>query len=275
MKIRITKLYLFLILLTVLILSSLGIKVLEGMNIIEGNSNMDDSAAALTAGGDQDGDGKDNDGNTAADGDEYNPFSTSESNNLSKMMQGDEDDEEITGDYDDTTFVPDVRVNFQNNNPSKSKMSYGTESGISKDAIPPGQEHLYILKSQVVPPVCPKCPSSGGGGGGGGKGGMKGGDCCPKAPPCPRPQRCPEPAFTCKKVPNYSAANVDSVLPGGGEGGGMMGGGGMGGGGMGGGGGGLLGQGEKDKNSGLLNGTGAGAGDGKAIPVLNSFASYS
>ena len=42
MKIKLTKFYLFLILLAVLILSSLGIKVLEGMNIIEGNSNMDD-----------------------------------------------------------------------------------------------------------------------------------------------------------------------------------------------------------------------------------------
>ena len=41
MKIKLTKFYLFLILLTVLIFSSLGIKVLEGMNIIEG---IDDSA---------------------------------------------------------------------------------------------------------------------------------------------------------------------------------------------------------------------------------------
>ena len=28
-----------------------------------------------------------------------------------------------------------------------------------------------------------------------------------------RPQRCPEPAFTCKKVPNYEASAVDNVLP--------------------------------------------------------------
>ena len=60
-----------------------------------------------------------------------------------------------------------------------------------------------------------------------------------ECPPCPRPQRCPEPAFTCKKVPNYSAANVDSILPS------------------------------------TMDGTGAGAGDGKPIPVLNSFASFS
>lgn len=269
MKIKLTKFYLFLILLAVLILSSLGIKVLEGMNIIEGNSNMDDSSLALTAGGEEA--GPDNNGNDAGDGSEYNPFGNSESNEMSDMMQGDNnagnpEDGDITGDYDDTTFQPDLRVTFQNSNPSKSKLSYNSKHGVTKDEIPPGQEHLYILKSQVVPPVCPKCPDVSSGGGGGGKGGKGCGDCCPKPPPCPRPQRCPEPAFTCKKVPNYSAANVDSVLPGGGEAGGMMGGGS----------GGLTGgQEDKDKANGLLNGSAAGAGNGSAMPVLNSFASYS
>tara|TARA_X000000950_G_scaffold289489_1_gene414167 strand:- start:4526 stop:5185 length:660 start_codon:yes stop_codon:yes gene_type:complete len=72
---------------------------------------------------------------------------------------------------------------------------------------PPGDE--YILKSQIVPPVCPACPS-----------------CppvkvCPKTgamdtdncPPCPACSRCPEPAFECKKVPNYNSKNVDNILP--------------------------------------------------------------
>ena len=247
MKIKLTKFYLFLILLTVLIFSSLGIKVLEGMNIIEG---IDDSSLALT-GGDQESGGNDIDGNDVSKGSSYNPYGNSDTNELTDMM--DEDEEEITGDYDDTTFNPDVRVNFQNTNPSKSKLSYNSKHGVAKDEIPPGQEHLYILKSQVVPPVCPKCPELGGGKGG--KGGKGCGDCCPKAPPCPRPQRCPEPAFTCKKVPNYSAANVDSVLPGGG---------------------GMMGQEDKDKKNGLLSGSAAGAGnDSGAMPVLNSFASYS
>ena len=31
--------------------------------------------------------------------------------------------------------------------------------GIPKTQIPPGQEDLYILKTQVVPPVCPACPA--------------------------------------------------------------------------------------------------------------------
>uniref|UniRef100_A0A6C0C3Q5 Uncharacterized protein n=1 Tax=viral metagenome TaxID=1070528 RepID=A0A6C0C3Q5_9ZZZZ len=58
--------------------------------------------------------------------------------------------------------------------------------------IPDGDDDYYVLKSQVVPPVCPKCPDS---------------RACPsdkKCPPCPAPQRCPEPAFECKKVPNYN-----------------------------------------------------------------------
>ena len=105
--------------------------------------------------------------------------------------------------------------------------------GVPKNQIPPGQEHLYVLKTQVVPPKsCPVCPtndgdgdsgsggSSGGSGNlensssglsnglgssfsanGGGGGGSGGGSKCP---PCPACARCPEPSFDCKKVPNYS-----------------------------------------------------------------------
>ena len=42
-----------------------------------------------------------------------------------------------------------------------------------------------------------------GGGGGSGSGGGGSGD-GHKCPPCPACARCPEPAFECKKVPNYS-----------------------------------------------------------------------
>ena len=59
----------------------------------------------------------------------------------------------------------------------------------------------YILKSEIVPPVCPKCPDS---------------RTCPRqkpCPPCAPCARCPEPAFECKKVPNYSAATVSNILP--------------------------------------------------------------
>jgi hypothetical protein len=67
--------------------------------------------------------------------------------------------------------------------------------GIPASQIPPGDEDLYILKSQVVPPVCPACPTI---------------TSCPRQEPCPACPpcaRCPEPSFECKKVPNYSANN--------------------------------------------------------------------
>jgi len=62
--------------------------------------------------------------------------------------------------------------------------------GIAKSQIPPGYEDLYVLKSAIVPPVCPAAPT------------------IPrekKCPPCPPCARCPEPSFECKKVPNYNS----------------------------------------------------------------------
>ena len=67
--------------------------------------------------------------------------------------------------------------------------------------IRPEDEDLYILKSQVVPPVCPKCPDV---------------KSCPRqeaAPPCPACKRCPASPFECKKVPNYNVPQVNDVLP--------------------------------------------------------------
>ena len=84
---------------------------------------------------------------------------------------------------------------------SASDYSNYLPPGIPKRMIPPGQEDLYILKSEVVPPVCPACPEPI--------------IQCPnnidpdKIPPCPPCARCPEPAFDCKKVPNYNAFNPD------------------------------------------------------------------
>jgi len=80
--------------------------------------------------------------------------------------------------------------------------------GVPRSQIPPGDEDLYILKSQVVPPVCPACPaypSSITNVVGGSQSEQA------KCPPCPACERCPEPAFECKKVPSYSGLN--SYLP--------------------------------------------------------------
>ena len=72
--------------------------------------------------------------------------------------------------------------------------------GIPRSQIAPGSEDLYILKSEVIPPVCPACPTM---------------SACPRqepCSPCPPCARCPEPSFECKKVPNYST-NDESYLP--------------------------------------------------------------
>ena len=72
------------------------------------------------------------------------------------------------------------------------------EDGLAKE-VPEGDEDLYMLKSQMVPPVCPACPAI---------------KACPrteKCPPCPPCARCPEPSFECQKVPNYSSNNNDRL----------------------------------------------------------------
>jgi len=75
--------------------------------------------------------------------------------------------------------------------------------GVPKSRIPPGQENLYILKSEIVPPVCPACPQ------------VNCGSCATakKCPPCPPCARCPEPSFECKKVPNYNSVGLMNQLP--------------------------------------------------------------
>lgn len=73
-------------------------------------------------------------------------------------------------------------------------------TGIRPSDIPEGDEDLYILKSEVVPPVCPKCPDI-----------VRYRDKpCPPCPPC---GRCPEPAFECKKVPSYKSARDSIPIP--------------------------------------------------------------
>jgi len=71
--------------------------------------------------------------------------------------------------------------------------------GIPRSQIPAGDEDLYILKTQVVPPVCPapvvNCPNTE--------------FDVTKCPPCAPCARCTEPAFDCVKRPNYKAFSQD------------------------------------------------------------------
>ena len=95
----------------------------------------------------------------------------------------------------------------KNKNPLSSFLANifgGKKEGMENEDKPAypgkeGEEDQWILKSKIVPPVCPKCPEP---------------SCDTKkdCPPCPSCARCPEPAFECKKVPNYRSTN-DNYLP--------------------------------------------------------------
>jgi hypothetical protein len=87
-----------------------------------------------------------------------------------------------------------MKESFENKNGSNSALP----KGIPKNEIPNGDEDMYIKKSEVVPPVCPKCPDI-----------SVEKDGSHKCPPCPPCGRCPEPNFECKKVPNYSNVQGD------------------------------------------------------------------
>ena len=78
-----------------------------------------------------------------------------------------------------------------------------TVDGIPSSQIPQGQEHLYILKTEIVPPICPACPNVI----------INDNLLKSKCQPCPSCERCPEPAFDCKKVPNYAQGQLNSYLP--------------------------------------------------------------
>jgi len=100
--------------------------------------------------------------------------------------------------YSNYPYPPQQPSNQQNN--SQCFNYYNSlPKGVPKNQILPGQEDLYILKSQVVPPVCPACNPV----------------VIYKNKPCeacPACARCPEPSFECKKVPNYNAVN-NEFLP--------------------------------------------------------------
>ena len=73
---------------------------------------------------------------------------------------------------------------------------------ITVNSVPPGDEDLYILKSQVVPPVCPVCPPQI----------VKKCDKEKECGPCPI-QRCPTAPFKCVKQPDYSNPEIKQYLP--------------------------------------------------------------
>lgn len=104
-------------------------------------------------------------------------------------------------------YQDNINQQYQNNLGQNVNSEYDQElqqeyqQGIPRSQIPVGDEDLYILKSQIVPPVCPECPT------------LNCENCKTKCPPCPPCARCPEPSFECKKVPNYKAGKNNPYLP--------------------------------------------------------------
>ena len=86
--------------------------------------------------------------------------------------------------------------------------------------VPSGSEDLYMLKTQIIPPGCPvggcgtAMSSSGNMSPAGVSPEAAGGKCKQNPiPPCPPCERCPEPAFDCKRVPNYNSSAISQYLP--------------------------------------------------------------
>jgi hypothetical protein len=108
------------------------------------------------------------------------------------------------------SFTPNSGSGASSASADANGASSASGTGIPASQIIPGQEDLYMLKSSIVPPVCPACPSvkcNNNSKNGGGNNSTPA-----KCPPCPPCARCPEPSFECKKVPNYNLTD-NNVLP--------------------------------------------------------------
>lgn len=104
--------------------------------------------------------------------------------------------------YGVKTFLKDTRETMETMETMDATDAMSAlPQGIPRNQIPNGDEDLYIKKSEIVPPVCPKCPDV---------------TACPstkeKCPPCPACARCPQPSYQCQLVPNYDAMG-DDVVP--------------------------------------------------------------
>ena len=233
---KLTKLHLFLIIMVVLLLSTLGFSIKEYFDGSHTHSSEDIKGGSvghthkITIGQSEIVKGDSNDAMDDAkknradpnpdpaleEGSNYDPFQNSGThdplldNDYSKTIAGLEDivvpgrgrrhHHDENGDH-----LPGAHEERREERREERKMKKKLEKEERKLAEEAGVDmSKYILKSEIVPPVCPKCPDS---------------RTCPRqkpAPPCPPCARCPEPAFECKKVPNYSAidaANAGNILP--------------------------------------------------------------
>jgi hypothetical protein len=114
----------------------------------------------------------------------YSPYTPTYSSNNGNTTGS------ITGPNDNTIYYSNTNSDYVNGKP------------VTVNNIPQGDEDLYILKSQVVPPVCPVCPPQI----------VKKCEKEKECGPCPI-QRCPTTPFKCVKQPDYSNPDIKQYLP--------------------------------------------------------------
>ena len=209
---KLSKLHLFLIIIVVIVLSTLGFSVKEYFE----SGGAGDAEDAMKR--EKERRTGEEPGNEALEqGSNYDPFTNAGAfdplvdNDYSKTIAGLEDivvpgrGRERHHHDRDGNHLPGAHGMDKRERKEEKKIEKELEKADRKAAADAGVDmSKYILKSEIVPPVCPKCPDS---------------RTCPRpkpCQPCPPCARCPEPAFECKKVPNYSAinaANAGNVLP--------------------------------------------------------------
>ena len=172
---KLTKGHLFIILLLTLIFCC----GLGAFGIVEGMENKDNRDEPATP--DKD---KKHNNNNNNNYDNFTPQSTLNGNGYSNYNPNVDNNSELFK----MVKLDDGRVIYAT--------PQNTINGVPGKNIPPGQEDLYILKSQVVPPVCPACPTI-----------INKCDGKKDAPPCPPCGRCPETSFECVKRPTYKPDN--------------------------------------------------------------------
>ena len=120
----------------------------------------------------------------------YESNSTSSETNINQEQNYSQQSNETkvsTENSNNNTNTTNYYLENSNNNLSGSTSGYGLSNNVSE------------LRGQIK--QLQQKLSSGNG--------SNGGEC----PPCPACARCPEPAFTCQKVPNYRSQNIGSYLP--------------------------------------------------------------
>ena len=134
-------------------------------------------------------------------------------------------------------ITPQNNDNYECDNNNNNNNNYN--NNVNKLSMPPNRD-LYMLKSEIVTPTCPVCKESinynkqsrknnnnninnnnsnnNSNNNNNNKNNNNNNELITttapeKCPPCPACARCPEPAFECKKVPNYKSTSNDYLLP--------------------------------------------------------------